>query len=87
MITFLADDGREGADHDERAEWQLAGPAGPVQQHQGATVDGGEDERDERARDQGLPAEPAERDADACGQLDVFPELACASGSRIGYGK
>lgn len=74
-LQELESDDREGAEHDERAERQLARPARPAQQEQGDAVGRGEGEREERARDQGLPAEPAERDADAGGELDIFSEL------------
>lgn len=72
-------DGQQRAEHDEQAERQLAGPGGPVEQQEGEAVDGGHDEREERARDKCLPAEPAEPEANAHRELDVFPELSCRS--------
>jgi hypothetical protein len=40
-----------------------------------SAIDGGKGEPDERSGEQGLPACPAEHEADAGRELGVFPEL------------
>jgi hypothetical protein len=47
-----------------------------VQDQQDAAVHARQDERGEGARQQRLPADPAQRGADAGGELGVFSELA-----------
>jgi hypothetical protein len=55
----------------KRAERQVAGTASAVQGQQCAAVHPGQDECGEGARQQRLPADPAQRGADAGGELGI----------------
>jgi hypothetical protein len=63
--------GRQRAEQDERAEGDVVAESGPAQSQQGDGEQGGGHEAGERAGHQRAPAQPAERGADAGGQLPI----------------
>jgi hypothetical protein len=67
----LQGNGRERTQEDERPKRQMAGTASAVQGQQRGAVHPGQDECGEGARQQRLPADPAQRGADADGELGI----------------
>jgi membrane-associated protein len=66
------DDGERAADH-ERAEGDLGLAGGAAHRHEAQAQDGGEQERQEGARDHAAEAAPPEVEAEQPGELDVAP--------------